>query len=157
MNVEVIFTQLWTSAIPPHHMLLCCKHCLFRSDIQWRDWYKKMKILPTHTIYSLKHGKHCFVIIVVEKPNARVLVIFFKRHCWLDNQLVRDIQLTYSISKSHIEDRILWTKFIFEVIISDNQLDIQLSKQISGETSVTRNLIIPYNFTDLYYITNMSN
>lgn len=34
-----------------------------------------------HTIYPSEHGEHCFMVIVVKKPDAWILVIFLKRYC----------------------------------------------------------------------------
>jgi hypothetical protein len=55
MYVKVICSELGPSAVPPYHMLL--------------------------GVDPLEHVKHDFVIVVVQKPNAGILIIFLEWNC----------------------------------------------------------------------------
>lgn len=61
------------------------KHKIFITPIADSPRNRKTKlnfrIKMDCTIYSLEHGKHRFMVVVIKKPYAWVLVIFFKGHC----------------------------------------------------------------------------
>ncbi len=100
MYVKVICSEFWPSAIPPYHMLLGC--CRINNTIVLNGFCNQLysaqaynshhshpscyntvseKVVISSTIDPLEHVKHDFVIVVVQKPNAGILIIFLEWNC----------------------------------------------------------------------------
>lgn len=100
---EQIYHTCWTTREHPGRSPLASDQCctsqqhapwlhrkqlvLIRTTepITRRSRRNKFRYPKQHTVNPLEHGEHRLMVVVVEEPNPRILVILLERHC--ENQV----------------------------------------------------------------------
>lgn len=78
VDFQIWSTKLWARMVPTYQFLFSCQ----LENALRPSFYTA---LPTqyslgYTIYFLEHDIHGFMVIVIQKPNWRIFLIFFKRN-----------------------------------------------------------------------------
>lgn len=77
MYGNVVRVEFWASVVPPNHMLASCQGER-RGGIERGEMLRTVYTSSTPTVDFLEHGGHVLHVVMVEKPDTWVPLIFIK-------------------------------------------------------------------------------